>query len=106
MRVGFMSRHWNDSNNNPEGGVSTGTGFTISWQHGPLGNGENRVEANGAFVEDVISACIDRIKYYQDSRFNCSSNAKAIEHLNIALEALDSRTKDREVRGVEGTHNE
>ena len=106
MRIGYMSQHWNDENGNPEGGIASGTGFTISWQHGPLGRDEERVKPNGAFVEDVIEACVDRISYYQDSRFNCSKNASALSFLKLALEALDSRTKDREAREVEGTHAE
>ena len=106
MRIGFMSKHWNDENGNPEGGVASGTGFTISWQHGPLGRNAERVKPNGAFVEDVIESCVDRIRYYQDSRFNCGENAKALEYLMSALVALDSRTKDREARKVEGTHAE
>ncbi len=106
MRIGFMSQHWNDENNNPEGGVVSGTGFTISWQRGPLGRDGDREMPNGAFVEDVINACVSRIKYYQNSRFNCGENAKALVHLQLALDALDSRTKDREARKVEGTHEE
>jgi len=106
MKVGFESEHWNDESGNPSGGCTSGTGFTVSWQNGPLGRGNDRKEPNGAFVEDVIDACIDRLNYYQDSQFNCQSNADAITALKLALDALDSRTKDREARDVEGTHVE
>ena len=34
---GFFDQHWLDMDGNPAGGVSTGKGFTISWQNGPLG---------------------------------------------------------------------
>ena len=61
---------------------------------------------NGAFVEDVIDACADRIRYYQGGRFASDYNAKALEHLEAALAALDQRTKDREARAVEGTYKE
>lgn len=45
-----------DGNGNPAGGESTGTGFQIEWQDGPLkGDGEWQVP-NGAFVEDVRCA--------------------------------------------------
>ena len=58
-----LEEHWTDSDGNPTGGVSSGRGFTISWQNGPLGRGEDRVEPNGAFVEDVIAAVIGRRRY-------------------------------------------
>jgi hypothetical protein len=106
MQNGFYQRHVTDENGNPAGGVAVGTGFTISWQDGPLGRGTERQEPNGAFVEDLIVAVIDRINYYQDSRFACDYNADAIEHLKKALARLEARTVDREKREVEGTHQE
>lgn len=102
---GFFSEHWSDADQNPAGGVTTGRGFTISWQNGPLGRGNERREANGAFVEDVIGAAIDRIECYQQSKFASSFNAEALEHLKGAIAALRSRTADREARDVEGTHS-
>lgn len=85
--------------------VSSGRGFTISWQNGPLGRGEDRKEPNGAFVEDIIQAARERIEFYQNSGFSCRENEEAIRFLENAEAALDSRTKERESRGVEGTHN-
>jgi len=104
LKQGHFAEHWNDDNGNPAGGVSTGKGFTISWQNGPLGRGVDRREPNGAFVEDVIQAVIGRIQFYQASRFNSADNAEALDHLRLAAEALDRRTRDREKRDVEGTH--
>jgi len=101
---GFTSEHWNDADDNPAGGTTFGTGFAIGWQNGPLGRDEGREEPNGAFVEDIIAAAADRIRYYQQSKFACAENATALDHLNEALEVLDKRTKDREAREVEGTH--
>ena len=106
MRSGIKSEHWNDANGNPAGGNTFGPGFAIGWQNGPLGRGEKRKEQNGAFVEDVIKAAADRLEYYQKSRFFCKANAIALDHLNYALSILDNRTKDREARQVEGTHQE
>jgi len=107
MRQGiYGSEHWNDEKGNPAGGSTFGHGFCISWQHGPLGRGEERKAPNGAFVEDVIAAAKDRLEYYQKSRFACEANKKAIEGLQEALDALDWRTRDREQREVEGTHKE
>lgn len=104
MRNGFFSEHWLDANQKPAGGVSSGRGFAISWQNGPLGRGEDRREPNGAFVEDVAMTVVDRLEFYQSTEFACEENARAIHLIKEALEILDSRTKDREARGVEGIH--
>jgi hypothetical protein len=107
MKQGFYDEHWCDSNDNPAGGVSTGTGFTISWQNGPLGRGGNRRAPNGAFVEDVIQAVRQRIEFYQTARdgtFACQENEEAIEALKMAEAVLDKRIRDREARQVEGMH--
>ena len=66
---GFFQQHWLDDQGRPAGGVSTGKGFCISWQNGPLGQmgTAERQEPNGAFVEDVIQAVIGRIAFYQGS---------------------------------------
>lgn len=104
MQNGFKSNHFNDANGNPAGGITHGTGFTIAWQNGPLGRGEERREPNGAFVEDIIVAAMDRLHWYQSSKFACAENAAAIVLLADALARLSSRTQSREVRQVEGTH--
>jgi hypothetical protein len=106
MKQGHFAQHWVDEYGNPGGGVSTGKGFTISWQNGPLGalGTADRREANGAFVEDVIQAVIERIEFYQASRFACDANAEALVGLQMAADALARRTRDRESRQVEGTH--
>lgn len=119
IMIGIKSEHWADANGNPAGGNTVGTGFVIGWQNGPLGHhasecksgvpcvqGCTRKPPNGAFVEDVIEAAADRIRYYQRSHFACEHNAKALGHLEAALAELKARTKDRETRGIEGTHKE
>lgn len=98
------SQHWNDENGNPAGGNTYGNGFAIGWQNGPLNRGADRLEPNGAFVEDIIAAAKDRLEYYQRSKFRSEFNQKAIEALGVALINLQSRTADREAREVEGTH--
>lgn len=109
MRVGFHSKNVTDAAGNPAGGVVVGTGFTISWQDGPLGRGEDRKAPNGAFVEDVIAAVIQRIEHYQEAsggKFACEENRVALACLRGALNELDERTKRREAAGIEGTHAE
>lgn len=104
MNQDITSDHFNDKDGNPAGGLTTGKGITIVWQNGPLGRGKDRQEPNGAFVEGVIAAAIDRLGYYQASKFNCRENARALEHLRMAMDALSMRTLDRERREIEGTH--
>lgn len=104
MQQGFHAQHFNDAEGRPAGGTTSGRGFTIGWQNGPLGRGDERKSPNGAFVEDVIAAARDRIEYYQNSGFACDENAAAITHLTIALDALNMRTARRETAQTEGTH--
>ncbi len=93
-----------DTNGNPAGGMVSGTGISINWQNGPLGRDESRIEPSGAFVEGVIQAALQRIEYYQGSKFACRENALAATKLEEALHWLESRTASREAREVEGTH--
>lgn len=108
-----------DENGNPTGGYVSGIGLSINWQNGPLGrhadsceegkpckvlSGCTRKDPNGAFVETVISAVKQRLEYFQASKYECASNADAIIALQAALDVLESRTKNRENREVEGTH--
>jgi hypothetical protein len=87
---GYHAEHWFDADGNPAGGVSTGRGFTISWQHGPLGKMGtiDYKEPNGAFVENVLQAVIERIEFYQASRFPHQEYADALIALHTAAKLL------------------
>ena len=104
MRQSFRSENHLDAGGNPHGGYVSGVGISISWQDGPLGRGADRKEPNGAFVETVIAAALQRLEHYQGTRFFSTENQSAIEHLTIALSHLERRTNEREGRGIEGTH--
>lgn len=104
MLVPIEEEHYSDENGNPAGGWTYGKGFDIAWQKGPLAVDGVRQEPNGAFVESIIQAAIGRIEFYQNSKFHSIHNAVALGHLKAALEVLQERTRDREQRGVEGTH--
>ena len=96
-----------DPDGNPTGGAFEGVGIRIDWQNGPLGRDADRRKPNGAFVETVLSAVLQRIQFYQDAgggKFKCRENAIAITKIEEALLWLDKRTRDREARQVEGTH--
>ena len=96
-----------DSDGNPAGGFATGQGFSVQWQKGPLAVDGVRLEPNGAFVEDVLQVVIKRMEFYQEAsggKFRCRENAIAITKMEEALHWMHARTRDREARGVEGTH--
>ena len=88
----------------PTGGDVSGLGIGIKWQNGPLGRGDDRIEANGAFLTTVIRAALTRLEYFQDSKFKCKENEWAIDNLRSAINHLNSRTQRRENQGTEGTH--
>lgn len=119
MNQKIIARHFYDAEGNPAGGHTYFIGCEIEWQNGPLANPDGtRREPSGAFVEGVIAAAIDRLRYYQGEgkyaeteypdaipgKFRCRQNALAIIHLEEALHWCQDRTAEREARGVEGTH--
>ena len=105
VRKPITSHHFSDDNGNPAGGGTYGEGFAITWQNGPTREqGSDDPVRNGAFVEEVLLACRDRIDYYQQSKFACNENAQASEYIDAALASLAERTAKREERGVEGTN--
>ena len=93
-----------DDSGNPTGGYASGVGLFINWQDGPLGRGEESKEPNGAFIEDVLKICAERMRFYQASKFACEENVVVLEHIEAAILWLGERTKNREVRDVEGTY--
>lgn len=70
----------------------------------PDAESEDRIEPNGASVEKDINAAIDQLEFYQTGKSKSHFNERAIEHLRYAVDVLQTRTVDREVRKVEGTH--
>jgi hypothetical protein len=101
-----MVSHHRTDNGAPAGGQTWGQGFAIAWQDGPLGapHDPERKRPNGAFVEDIIEAVIDRINQYQNSKFRCDENEEALAYLYKARLALDARTQKRISENKEGTH--
>lgn len=98
MRNGFRSHHYT-SDGKLSGGVSFGTGITISWQRGELFG-----EPNGAFVEDVIDIALDRLKHHQPGQFLCKEYAEAVSCLEAALKALEKKSQQRQSESGLGVH--
>lgn len=73
---------------------------SIKFQNGPI----KEAGVNGVHNEDLICIVMDRLAGFQQGDYACRANEDAIEFLGEALECLLKRTKEREARGVEGTH--
>lgn len=59
---------------------------------------------HGVVKAVLLAIVIDRLQGFQEGAFSCRENAVALTHLETALMWLQKRTRDRVVRGVEGTH--
>ena len=58
------------------------------------------MDAEGAFIEDLIAVLILSTEFYQDSVFACQENEDTLTGLRMALESQRARTRNR--RGTEG----
>ena len=77
----------------------------VQWQNGPRGQEDGSLaEPNGAFVEDVLWAALQRLEFFQKGQYRDRANAIAITKIEEALQALHNRTLERAARGVEGKH--
>lgn len=73
---------------------------SLSFQNGPIAV----VDINGCNNEDLLVILIDRLKGFQSGPYACKENDLALLDLEHCLEMLNTRTRKREERGVEGTH--
>lgn len=95
----------NDVDNNPTGGSVIGTGLEINWQDGPRAREDGSLKpANGAFIEDVLWAALQRLEFFNDGKYRSRANSLAITGVEQALQALKDRQLERSYRGVEGKH--
>lgn len=58
----------------------------------------------GILDVDLLEISRDRLKGFQSGDFACEENAKALEHIELALMYLNKRTEDRHFRNVLGTN--
>ena len=72
----------------------------LEFQKGPI----KEFGVNGITNEVLIAVVIDRLQGFQSGPYACRENAIALTKLQEAAMWLESRTKARTVRGVEGTH--
>lgn len=100
-----------DENDNPTGGtveldLEDGHALFIRWQDKPRKQEgtDELLPPNGAFVEDVIWAALQRLEFFNETKYRDRANSIAITHLEQALQALKDRQLERSYRGVEGEH--
>lgn len=99
-----------DEAENPTGGdvnlyINDEPAIAINWQDGPRGQADGTLAPpNGAFVEDVIWAALQRLEFFNESKYRDRANSLAITHLEQALQALKDRQLERSARGAEGKH--
>lgn len=74
-------------------------GLNLKFQDGPVADG-----INGVTNEVLLAILEDRLTKFQTGPFACSENDTALEHIRSAQDALLRRTREREGRRVEGTH--
>lgn len=72
----------------------------IRFQAGPI----KEAGVNGVTGEALIAIQIDRLRSFQAGPYACRENAIALTHLETAQMWLQKRTRERQARGVEGTH--
>jgi len=69
----------------------------VSFQKGPV----KEAGYNGTTNEALLAIVIDRLRGFQSGEFSCRSNALALTNIEQALMWLQSRTRERVMRGVE-----
>lgn len=72
----------------------------LTYQNGPI----KEVGTNGITEQSLLAVIIDRMQCFQKGPYSCRENAIALTKLEEALHWMEHRTKARQSRGVEGTH--
>jgi hypothetical protein len=80
--------------------LSDGDQWIINFQNGSV----DEAGPNGVTHEALLAVLIDRLEGFQSGQYASPFNEKALEHLRGALQALNDRTAERQLRGVEGTN--
>lgn len=73
-------------------------GLDVHFQNGPIAE----AGVNGVTQEVLLAIIADRLRCFQAGPFACNENANALACVLKAQEWLQSRTRARMARGVEG----
>lgn len=93
------------SEDNPGHDYTVGIGESQAfWEIVNLGFQNGAVKENGVngITSEALLAILIHRTEQLNNRFSCIENEEAIKHLKKALNAFESRTKERQKRGVEG----
>ena len=71
---------------------------SIDFQNGPI----KEVGLNGLSAESLLAIAIDRLECFQKGPFACKARLAGLLYAKLSLEEMQSRTRDRIARGVEG----
>ncbi len=79
----------------------------LNWQQGALVDAATKQERpqNGIFLATLVRVVVDRLEYYQSTKFACSENATALDYFRKGLELLEKRADRRSKEGTLGTHD-
>lgn len=72
----------------------------ITFQNGPI----QEQGVNGLTQEALLAIVAHRLECFQAGPYACRENGEALAHVLDALHVLKERTRARQARGVEGTH--
>jgi hypothetical protein len=98
-RIRGFDTDTNPSADAPDGYKTRFTMLPILFQNGPI----KESGVNGISQEALLAILIDRLRSFQAGPYACRDNAVALTKLEEALMWLQRRTRDRMLRGVEGT---
>lgn len=91
-----------DTTHNPSrpGNMLPWNATVVLFQNGPIAE----AGVNGITQEVLLAIVADRLRSFQAGPYACAENGLALIAVNEAQQHLQSRTKARMARGVEGTH--
>lgn len=90
----------NPSATAPDGYVASFSRMVVLFQNGPI----KEAGVNGITQEVLLAIVADRLRSFQAGKYACEANARALAHVEAALDQLKERTMARIAGGVEGTH--
>lgn len=90
----------NPSKESPDGYSHSKSRDVLLFQNGPI----NEYGVNGITHEVLLAILVDRLQGFQSGPYACRENAIALTKLQEAQMWLQSRTRERMARNVEGTH--
>jgi hypothetical protein len=74
----------------------------VEFQNGPI----QEAGINGISNEALLAIVEDRLSGFQSGQYACQENALALTKIQEAMMWLQKRTRDRMLRGVEGTNKQ